>query len=616
MKKLLLLGLAAHVTLLGVAQLRTDAKNYYKPFTKKVASDGISVPSVIKSPNNTTASANNKAAYEEAVLGITTYDLQTNGSIQNRLNMDANGNMAAVWTASEQSNTTRSDRGTGYSYFDGSGWTLSSKYPRIETVRCGWPSLLFPASGGEVVVSHQSIIVGSSTDTKVRINSRPSIGSGSWTEKLVSNTDLTWPRATMGGADGNTLHLIAVTAAEDSNKFGERRVLVYYRSNDGGSTFNIQDSVLPGLDAGSVGPIGGDSYAITSMGDIIVISVFDTWNDVFYLRSEDNGDTWTKTVVWNHPQPGVDIVDELVLDTIAVPDGGGAVLLDNNANVHLFWGWVAAFNDAIEPPDDAVYTFFGFRDGLLYWNDQTPANQIDTIARTVDQTGDGQIILTGGQPNYGSGLVGFPSAGIGTDGTIYVSYSGTHETLSDAIGSPGNYRHLYIIKSYDDGDTWTDPRDINPNEEFTENVYAYMYPKITGGSIHILYQRDEDAGVSTADNATTPQPVTENEIVYAKIDTLLNVGIEKQIQGISSLDLYPNPASDLLNINFRLEKPDHVRTEIVSLVGQQVVAVERQVNNAAQNRIQLDISKLPAGIYLVTITPRNGEPSTKKLVIE
>jgi hypothetical protein len=475
---------------------------------------------------------------------------------------------------------------------------------------------MFPASGGEVVVSHQSVIVGSSTDTKLRLNSRPSIGSGSWTEKLVSNTDLTWPRAIMGGADGNTLHLIAVTDAADSNQFGERRVLVYYRSNDGGSTFNIQDSVLPGLDASEVGPISGDSYAITSKGDVVVIAVFDQWNDVFYLRSEDNGDTWTKTIAWNHPQPGVDIVDELVTDTLDVPDGSGAVLLDNDTNVHMFWGWVSAFNDELEPPDEAVYSFFGFRDGLLYWNDSKSPNVLDTVAFVVDQNGDNQIVLTGGFPNYGAGLTSFPSAAIDENGTIYVSYAGIHELLDDAGSPADNYRHLYIIRSYDGGDNWTAPIDINPNEEFTENMYGYLYPKVENGKIHILYQRDSDPGVSTANSATDPQPVTNNEIVYAEIDTLLNVGIEKTIAEVASFAVYPNPANASVTIDFKLKQSGQVRAEIVNLLGQEVFEMERQVTNVAQNRIQVDVSNLPSGIYLVNITPEQGKRVTQKLVIE
>ena len=41
-----------------------------------------------------------------------TYDLQTNGSVQNRIKLHDNGTISAVWTMSNQFSSSFSDRGT------------------------------------------------------------------------------------------------------------------------------------------------------------------------------------------------------------------------------------------------------------------------------------------------------------------------------------------------------------------------------------------------------------------------------------------------------------------------------------------------------------------------
>lgn len=614
MKKILLISFLVPLSMAGSAQRLADQEGYYKVHTKRLASDGITAgDNIYKKPNTTTASPNNKASYEEVVLANTYYDLQTNGSVQNRLLMDENGNMAAVWTASEDNNKVWADRGTGYSYFNGSSWTLSPDYPRIESVRCGWPNILFPSSGGEVIISHQSVVVGGTTDTKLRQNSRASRGTGSWTEKLVSNRDLTWPRAAMGGADGNSIHLIAVTDVADSSQFqGLRSALVYYRSEDAGSTYNIVDSILPGLGSAEVGPIGGDNYAIATTGDTVVIAVFDTWNDVFFLRSEDNGDTWSKTVAYNNAYAKTDIATDIVLDTADVPDGSGAILIDHSGDVHLFWSWISAFNDELEPPNEATYSFFGFREGLLYWNESKVADDLDTIAFVEDQNEDGILSLSAGFPNYGCSFTSMPSTGIAGDGTIYVSYAGIQETLDDADAEPNNYRHLYIISSTDNGASWSEPVDINPNDEFTENVFASMAREVGTQYIHLLFQRDADPGVGTTDG----QPTTQNEIVYAKIDRMLNVGIEAETQSITGLSVYPNPATEIVTLNFDLNRPSLVTTSLVNVTGQKVFEAQQQVNHYNQNKFRIDVSDFPAGVYFVNIATANGKNTTEKLIIK
>lgn len=75
--------------------------------------------------------------------------------------------------------------------------------------------------------------------------------------------------------------------------------------------------------------------------------------------------------------------------------------------------------------------------------------------------------------------------------------------------------------------------------------------------------------------------------------------------------LYPNPASDLINVRFSNQSGHNHLLEIVSLVGN-VIYSETTRNNVFQK----EISQYPQGVYLMRLTNEvNGNSFTRKLVI-
>ena len=81
---------------------------------------------LLVNPNPNTSvvlSSNSKSNLTEEIIGETTYDLQSNAAVQNRITYDLdNGTITAGWTMSAEYNTQWSDRGTGYNYHDGTTW--------------------------------------------------------------------------------------------------------------------------------------------------------------------------------------------------------------------------------------------------------------------------------------------------------------------------------------------------------------------------------------------------------------------------------------------------------------------------------------------------------------
>ena len=75
-------------------------------------------------------------------------------------------------------------------------------------------------------------------------------------------------------------------------------------------------------------------------------------------------------------------------------------------------------------------------------------------------------------------------------------------------------------------------------------------------------------------------------------------------QDEGSLRLYPNPASNELSVAYQALKSGTVHLRIVDLTGKTLVEQQHE-NTSGENAVKLNISALPAGVYLLS----NGEES-------
>ena len=488
---------------------------------------------------------NTKSTMSSEIIGWTTYDLQTNGSNQNRLVVHDNGTMSAVWTMSAEFNINFADRGTGYNYFDGSSWSFAAPQPpfpnpRLETSRVGWPSVVALGDGGERVITH------STQNNVLNQCHRSVIGSGTWTNVNIGEFYLIWNRSATGGLDGNTIHTIALTEPSGGDWMGSlyhglNGALLYFRSQDGGNNWDIDTMILPGMDTSNFIGFSGDDYAITAKGETVAIAYFNDWGDSFIMKSTDNGDNWTKTVFLDFPvdkyvvDEGIDMDGDGVLDQVYSTDNSGALILDDNGNAHVFYGIMRYADDDLS---DAGSSWFPLTNGLAYWNesygpDMTPAavHAGDTslwysdmmndhwIAEAPDLNGDpnvGGIDEIGGYALYYKSQASMPSAGLDANGNIWLSFSGYTETVDNGTQV---FRHIYVTKSEDGGTTWKTPVDVTPHEDWNgmqECVYGYMSPTVDD-KMRIVYQLDFYPGLAVnGDNDL----IDNNAIVYLEIDTV------------------------------------------------------------------------------------------------
>ena len=100
-----------------------------------------------------------------------------------------------------------------------------------------------------------------------------------------------------------------------------------------------------------------------------------------------------------------------------------------------------------------------------------------------------------------------------------------------------------------------------------------------------------------------------------------NIGLYGSMVGTDELveipfdiiNIYPNPANNVLNLEYISNKEGMVEIIITSSIGQQVYRAESNVTEGKTVR-SIDVSKLPKGLYLVNINTANGV-TTQKLMV-
>jgi len=565
------------------------AKHLVKAENNKIIRSGDEVLSnLMINPNPHTfpvLNSNSKSTITSEVIGWTTYDLQTNNSVQNRIVVHDNGTMSAAWTTSSELNSSWSDRGTGYNYYNGTAWEPAVAppgpfTPRIEDSRVGWPSLLSLGNGGEVVMTH------STQFNNLNTASRPSIGNGTWSNINVSEDYLIWNRSAAGGPDGNSIHMVALTEPSGGTWTGQiyeglNGALLYFRSLDGGVSWDTTMQILPGMDSTQFIGFGGDNYAISARGETIALAYFNGWADSFIMKSTDNGQTWTKSIFIDFPvdkyvtDSGLDMDSDGFSDTVYSTSNSGAILIDNNDMVHVTYGNMLLLDADLT---DGGSSYFPTTNGLMYWNESmgsgTPGGSMAGpslwdhdnglyIAQTedLDQSGAVELSINGGG-NYGSGMTTMPNMGIDANGGIWVSYSTIVESVTNG---DQDFRHIFITKSTDGGLTWSSSVDVTPHDDWNgmqECVYGSMSP-VVDDKIRIVYQLDFEPGNTLGADADM---VDYNATVYLEIDTV---------------GLFDNTSTAVIELDNTNSKED---SRIFDVLGREW---------------KTDYANLPRGIYII-----------------
>ena len=600
-------------------------------------------------------------------IGTTFYDLQTNGSQAPKILAHSDGTVSAVWTTN---GATAATRGTGYNYFNGTSWVNDpSSTDRIESTKTGWGTIT-SVGNAEIVAAHNGL-------NALVIGICPQKGTQEWTFSTLqgpvasngtsTSTCLLWPQI---ASSGNTIHLIACTESDPGYLYeGIHVCLLYYRGTFDASSNTItweSPRIVGNLTSADVSLFSGDAYAIAAKGNTVAILNSNGYSDVFIWKSTDNGVNFNKITVAAHPYPYFNESVTLVTDTPYVSDGSCAVAIDDNGKAHVAFGLTRLLNDDLT---DGETSYFPGVVGMLYWNEDmqpilnTNRNTLDpdtliaagyTVFKRSDLNNDGGAYFGGDGydlPSYGVTAVSMPQI-VCNGNNVYLTYAALLDWpfLDHENGS--YFRGIFATKSPDNGQNWGGVSWLSYNkdcyyvddwswlEDTTatigdvmdvtttgESVFPAVAANVVNGKIQMWWQQDYFAGCEIKQNSTAMaqhessiygMSIDANEIgVYNNTDEIWQglwidpAGISNQI--ISGMKMYPNPASESVNITFSSEEGSNAVLSVMNLMGQTVYTMNVNVNEG-YNFVNLPVNQFRAGVYMVNIKTSKGT-STQKLIV-
>jgi len=571
---------------------------------------------------------------DEEFVGTTYYDLQTNSSMQNRIYIYGDGTMGTIYTFGLEF-PGFSDRGTGYNYFDGSSWGSFST-ERIEGDRTGWPAYAPWGENGEIIVSHYS---GAAT-AGLAISRRTDKGStDEWTlldfHSPEPDAEYLWPRMTTGGINNSVMHVVAITmpAANGGISYEDLDgAILYSRSEDGGDTWSIEHELFNEMSSEFYTHFNGDTYDVQADGDNVAILYGDSWTDMGLMKSTDGGDTWTQTIIWEHPYQMFDPAAPIVTNMFYCADGSHSLDFDQSGKVHVVFGINAATCDGTWP--GSWYPGVG---GIGYWNEDRATFSGDTMALcpysdceyselvedysligwTQDLNGNDTIDVEDALDlaTYYLGFSSMPQIHIDDQNQMFVVYSSITESYTGGLANQ-TFRHLWCRTS-PNGEWWGSFTDLTSS--LAHVYHECVWPSIAAYSdenIYLTYQFDEEPGMHVRGDE---DPASENTITFMAVNKEeIWTSVEENTIPIFDYDVaqnYPNPftRTSIVKVNVRQSTP--LTLEVVNMMGQQVYTVDAGIANPGMNQITIDGSKLTTGVYFYTV--RAGETTiTKKMIVE
>lgn len=260
--------------------------------------------------------------------------------------------------------------------------------------------------------------------------------------------------------------------------------------------------------------------------------------------------------------------------------------------------------------------------GISY---NSTTNQVDaTVSATFvgDVQGDYRLNLYIKENNI------YGPAGDNTDNG-WNQYNFSHDVPSSPYYQLGNsadpnfvmtgneFKHQYVINHMAGGAYGA--AGVVPTTGGTANQtysqsYSYVMPTLTSGEFRFNADNIYLIGLVTEYNPDTKQRTVLNAAeVKLTSNPEVIVGVKEQAKHDFNITLYPNPTSDVCNLNYTLTEQQTVKVALYNMLGE-LVYIETLNTGPGNTTHTLSLNQLPQGNYSVVVTFKNNS-ITKKLTI-
>ena len=612
--------------------------------------------------------------FDEYYAMTTNYDLQSNSALGNRIATWADGSASFTATWDHSNNTGFPDRGTGYNFYtpDTKGMGDEPEV-RQEPMKSGWPSIA-ACGDGEVLCSHATGVnlyyrpVKGQGDWELIYNWGNDYGAPTWPRVVVSGPNNEYIHIVMckqisvGDGYDNHVYYVRVKHVGDTWEIPAELNDFPGVDNDADGEYRNQ--------------LSADDYVMAANGNNVVCMFGSYTTEVFYMISHDNGETWERQIIAPYPilddngEPvhaiAFEDYPEGMIDTIRTVDNSHSITIDDNGVVHAAF---ALFTWKVADADS--YTYWPANSyGIVYWNSNYTNEQgtheipifgqfsgdaahtewmangvgytlyvdrIDELAEAdgrqnlnifgyVDENGNEQIDyenVTGATWHYRSlGLATMPSISVDNLGDVCIIFSVWSETRICAE-TGFSFRSAYVAYKDFASDWVVDEDGINLAEDFSheleEQYSCVAASKGYNGQFWVMYSGDDYQGLYLDISDTYPNSnggvLTENYQYACLIrPETLSINEQEAVNPMTTARVYPNPATDVLNIEVNASQASEMSINVYNIMGQNVMSKNVNITTGINTR-SISTSELTSGIYFVTVKA-NGFENTMKFIVK
>ena len=637
MKKLFTLALVLMVTVAGFSQIKgVSMKDDMRKVATMKKAPRMEALTNVQSQSNMV-----RFDYGSGELDYTTYDWQSNDAQRTWTIVWPDGKVSFAYTVANE--TSFSDRGTGIGTYDSNTdeWTHCDY--RVEPEKTGFGSIARYKENSIIVAAHTASEMGVYL-VEDKDNITPECAK--LQSHLENTNEPTWPAVMTSGANRDIVHLVALGYNDN--------IIYYFRSQDGGLTWDKENVVLPFLTSEYGGDWNSNCYywMETTADNCLALVINNAWSDGMVLYSYDDGETWERKVFYHHPgintnfgetwfmypryvsaQWGVDgelcIAYEFNGSTgepgsgSYYPSLGGVAFWSEtlpyaDVETHAVYGYDPTNPMPITPGQpfimDSGYMFSDIYAAWPRWSDQSWDNPAYFgYLSPLDEDGNWQSWEEAEEFNiedfslhgsYNGGCVCMPVLCMlpesdGWDMVAVWSFMDEHYT-----DEAGNYFFkLMAAYSGDRGRTWSTPVHITNDFMLTYSEHVYSQAAVIGQNLIVATQADGMTGTYVQSDDTDAFDNLYTGFTYDLKDLFPDAGVGVQeIEHNTHLSVYPNPAEGQISVT--LNKSAEVT--IYNIMGQTVMTVEGRVGVNT-----LDISNLTSGIYFVS-----AGNDTQKIVVK
>lgn len=194
---------------------------------------------------------------------------------------------------------------------------------------------------------------------------------------------------------------------------------------------------------------------------------------------------------------------------------------------------------------------------------------------------------------------------------------GTYLNPTTYLLNSSEYMHQYVINTIAGGAYGVSgiiPSNGNTAGQTYTATFSYTLPIPTGGEFRYNADNIYLIGLLTEYNTD----VTKREVVNAcEAKLTLNpesaVGIKETSNIATELNLYPNPSSDVVYLNYNLNTQQTVSIQVYNTLGE-LVYIENANELAGKVIHPLNLKNIPQGNYSIVLSI-NNQSITKKLIV-